>query len=74
MGADHVRLRAGPGADGARCMTWLVQPSLSMSRLPIQGWGPETGSQRADVPTFPPQRYRSPAGGFFVLLADACGC
>ena len=28
MGADHVRLRAGSGADGASCMTWLVQPSL----------------------------------------------
>jgi ribonuclease Z len=28
MGADHVRLRAGPDADGASCMTWLVQPSL----------------------------------------------
>jgi ribonuclease Z len=28
MGADHVRLRAGPSADGASRMTWLVQASL----------------------------------------------
>jgi len=28
MGADHVRLRAGPSADGGSRMTWLVQPSL----------------------------------------------
>ena len=28
MGADHVRLRAGPSADSATRMTWLVQPSL----------------------------------------------
>src|ERR1700739_4182549 len=28
MGADHVRLRAGPSDGGASHMTWLVQPSL----------------------------------------------
>ena len=28
MGADHVRLRAGPSANGASRMTWLVQARL----------------------------------------------